>query len=35
MLGYKLFYKRKKWDPDPLWAFNPKDGRGVLPGDKE
>ena len=19
--GYKLFYERKKWDPDPLWAY--------------
>jgi len=30
--GYKLFYERKKWDPDPKWAFSPTDGEGKLPG---
>jgi reductive dehalogenase len=25
MWGYKLFYERKEWDHDPLWAFDPKD----------
>jgi hypothetical protein len=25
MWGYKLFYERKEWDHDPVWAFDPKD----------
>jgi ferredoxin len=30
--GYKLFYESRKgeWDPDPIWAFNPRHGKGEL-----
>jgi reductive dehalogenase len=29
--GHKLLYGRKKWEPDPRWAFDPIDGKGELP----
>jgi ferredoxin len=29
--GHKLFYRRKNWEPDPRWAFDPIGGTGELP----
>jgi hypothetical protein len=29
--GYKLFYERRQWDPDPRWACNPENAGKQLP----